>query len=98
MSSMIEDKGSEYVAAWSGRVAQQLGCPETHVAATLARCYPGLQVGDLDSARAKVIIGEAKHAWFQHRIAAGEHIQDVTHCRGCGLPLPRLYGECEECV
>lgn len=98
MTTMLEDKGAEYVKAWPGRIAERLGCDAEFVLATLARIYPDTRVGDLDSDHAKVIVGATKHAWLQHRIARGDHIQDVTHCRGCGLPLPRQYGECEECV
>lgn len=98
MTAMLAGRGAEYIADWPHRIARQAAAEVEDVHITLASVYPGKAVGDLLPAEARIVANTVPYWARQRRIAAGERIEDVTVCRGCGLPLPTVHGECEECV
>jgi len=97
MTSMLETKGADYVAAWPDRIATQVDCPVETVLAAVETNAPGASIADLRPDQARLVVATAKYQWLITRIARGDLIEDVTKCRGCGLRLPEPYGDCREC-
>ena len=90
-------RGAEYVAAWPGPIAAQIGCPTTYVLDAARAWSPTGHVADLTPELARGAVARARVDWLNFRIARGDLIEDVTKCRGCGLRLPAPYGDCREC-
>ncbi len=102
--TMLEDKGADYVARWPHGIADRAGISVEYVADALATITGARinrmafyadtavsEIGALTPAQAKAVAAEM--VGIHRQITS---TQDITHCRGCGLPLDG-NGECEEC-
>lgn len=104
MSTMIEDRGAEYVAQWPEEIARKLRCGVGWVTTAISE-VTGVRVTEMDgfTGAAAETVGTLTATQAQEvivrvrRSLAAIAAREATHCRFCGLRLNR-NGRCDECV